>query len=79
VGQPVLSVDEGPHPENPIAKIGKFKQLYPKLLTKNESFFTSTINAFLITPFFNASGRESKSSSRLKYSSIYAIQKILVI
>jgi hypothetical protein len=34
VGQPVLSVDEGPHPENEIAKIGKIKQLYPKLLTK---------------------------------------------
>ncbi len=31
VGQPVLSVDEGPHPENEIAKIGKIKQLNPKL------------------------------------------------
>ena len=34
VGQPVLSVVEGPHPENEIAKIGKIKQLNPKLLAK---------------------------------------------
>jgi len=40
VGQPVLSVVEGPHPENEIAKIGKIKQLNPKLLAKKKIFFT---------------------------------------
>ncbi|MCM4151132.1 hypothetical protein DHD05_05970 [Arenibacter sp. N53] len=34
VGQPVLSVDEGPHPENEIAKIGKIKQFNPNLMAK---------------------------------------------
>ncbi len=34
VGQPVLSVDEGPHPKNEIAKIGKIKQFNPNLLAK---------------------------------------------